>query len=281
MSNAVVLFVPGYAELGSSAALSHRFAHALAVGGAGRPLVLAPGGFDALSFAAHVDTARIPGLSTAQLQPVAGDEQRFFAETHQATLESNPSALRAPPSPVLRDPMVAHLDDPEIGALRVLYSLLWDYSTSQTLRYGLQNLVNEALLRHARRPILVVAHGLGGLVVFDALFKVGPSAPPIELVTCGSPLGLRVVQRRLKARTRPDALFPIPDRVRRWVNVAGRNDLLAADPTLGDEFRWTDDDLRIDDRIAEVTTGWPYHRWEGYAQSATLRTAIAEFLARA
>lgn len=281
MAAPLVLFVPGYPETGSAAQLAHRFAHALAQGGGGKGVALAKDHVDAISFASLLDVARFPGASTGQHKPPVGDEQKFLAEAHQSILESNPSTLKAPAEWAKRDPFVAHLDDAELGALRVLYAMLWEYSTRTEFRYGSQELVQQALSKHGRQSILVVAHGLGGMVAFDAIFKLGPSAPPIELLTVGSPLGQRIVQRRLKAQARSDSHYPVPERIRRWTNVAGGGDPMSADPTLADEFRWVDGGLRIDDKTCSVDTGWPHHRWEGYARSAVVRQVVAEFVARA
>jgi hypothetical protein len=272
----VVLFVAGYAEPGGSDLLAHRFAHSLATGVQGEPVVLRPGEIQAVSPAALLDPSTRPGGADLA-RPMAGDERAFYAEAHQSLLESSPRLLVPPENPVLLDPHVYPLTDPDLGVLRAFLGPFWHYSTNANLRYAMQGSVKDALLRARGAALAVVAHGFGAVVLFDTLFKMGRDAPPLELVTTGAPLGLPAVQRRLKAKARPDAMYPIPAAIRRWTNVAAKADPVCADPTLADEFRWDDPAMRIEDRLEEVETGWPYHRWEGYAKTTAVRRSLGRF----
>jgi hypothetical protein len=77
---------------------------------------------------------------------------------------------------------------------------------------------------------VVVGHSLGSVVAYEASHRLGRPLP--LLVTLGSPLGLRrVVYERL--RPQPPSF---PPQVKRWVNVADRDDAIAAAPNLGRLF---------------------------------------------
>ncbi|MFI1763834.1 hypothetical protein ACH41H_17525 [Streptomyces sp. NPDC020800] len=69
---------------------------------------------------------------------------------------------------------------------------------------------------------VVLAHSLGTVVAYEALHRLGRPLP--LLVTFGSPLGLRSIVRR---RLRPQPLHS-PAHVKRWVNVADRDDFIVA-----------------------------------------------------
>jgi hypothetical protein len=56
------------------------------------------------------------------------------------------------------------------------------------------------------------------------------------LVTMGSPLGQRYIQKRLQGGARQGA-ERYPDSIRRWINLTADGDLTAVDPTLADDFR--------------------------------------------
>lgn len=89
----------------------------------------------------------------------------------------------------------------------------------------------------ARRPRAVVAHSLGSVVTYEALWH-RPDLKVDLLLTIGSPLGMpRVVQDRLvpplDQRTGRGAT---PPGVTTWVNVADRGDLVAATGSLADSF---------------------------------------------
>jgi hypothetical protein len=73
---------------------------------------------------------------------------------------------------------------------------------------------------------VLVGHSLGSVVAYEAAHRLDQPLP--LLVTIGSPLGLRtVVYERL--RPQPPAF---PPQVGRWVNVADRDDFVAAAPDL-------------------------------------------------
>lgn len=73
---------------------------------------------------------------------------------------------------------------------------------------------------------VIIGHSLGSVVAYEAAHRLEPPLP--LLVTLGSPLGLdSIIYPRL--RPQPPTF---PARVRRWVNVADPDDLVAAEPDL-------------------------------------------------
>jgi hypothetical protein len=78
---------------------------------------------------------------------------------------------------------------------------------------------------------IVIGHSLGSVVAFEALHEY-PGALPL-FVTLGSPLGLRTI---ILERLRPQPPG-IPSAVQWWVNIADRDDVVAANPDLEKIFR--------------------------------------------
>ena len=73
---------------------------------------------------------------------------------------------------------------------------------------------------------VLVGHSLGSVVAYEAAHQLNQTLP--LLATLGSPLGLRtIVYERL--RPQPPSF---PPQVARWVNVADRDDFVAATPDL-------------------------------------------------
>jgi hypothetical protein len=109
-------------------------------------------------------------------------------------------------------------------------------SLNQVTRY----LTDETIRETAQREILkliddqtkvIVAHSLGSVVAYEVCRRMDRALP--LLVTIGSPLGLGTI---IYPRLRPQP--PVfPPSVRRWVNVADRNDVVAAEAQLGGFFR--------------------------------------------
>ena len=91
----------------------------------------------------------------------------------------------------------------------------------------------------AGRPILLIAHSMGSVIAYDALWEMTQNerdhARIDLLLTMGSPLGQSYLQKRIfghelhgKAR--------YPDNIRRWSNLAAVGDLTAIDPVLRNDF---------------------------------------------
>jgi hypothetical protein len=89
------------------------------------------------------------------------------------------------------------------------------------------------------RPVLLIAHSMGSVIAWDAMWQMsrrdGDDVQLDTLLTMGSPLGQRFVQRRLEGfRERGERRFP--SGIRRWINLSAVGDLTAVDPRLADDF---------------------------------------------
>ncbi|MBT8083741.1 MAG: hypothetical protein HKN35_05225 [Woeseia sp.] len=89
------------------------------------------------------------------------------------------------------------------------------------------------------RPVLLIAHSMGSVIAFDSLWQLGRDAnfesELSALITLGSPLGQRFIQRRLLGHKLPDA-ERYPRVIKRWINIAAVGELTAVDMTLADDF---------------------------------------------
>lgn len=93
--------------------------------------------------------------------------------------------------------------------------------------------------RDADRPILLLAHSMGSVIAYETLWQMSRATrEPMYvdlLVTMGSPLGQRYIQRRLKGG---DAIGSVryPNNIKRWINLSAEGDMTAIDPTLRTDF---------------------------------------------
>lgn len=89
-------------------------------------------------------------------------------------------------------------------------------------------------------PILLIGHSLGSVIAYDTLWELthvhGVAHRVDLLLTMGSPLGTRFVQRSLLGRTATGA-ERYPHNVRRWVNLTARGDTTALKARLKPTFR--------------------------------------------
>jgi hypothetical protein len=93
------------------------------------------------------------------------------------------------------------------------------YLDDETVR---EDAIEAVLSRVAPDTRVVLAHSLGTIVAYEALHRLEQPLP--LLITFGSPLGLRSVIRR---RLRPQPLRS-PGHLKRWVNVADRDDFIVS-----------------------------------------------------
>ncbi|KZB80720.1 hypothetical protein [Amycolatopsis regifaucium] len=105
------------------------------------------------------------------------------------------------------------------------------YLTDETIRNRVQDRVAEHI---GPETEVIIGHSLGSVVAYEAAHLHGRPLP--LLLTLGSPLGLRTV---VYERTRPQPPS-VPPGVARWVNLADRDDLVAARPDLTPLFPGAD-----------------------------------------
>lgn len=89
------------------------------------------------------------------------------------------------------------------------------------------------------RPVLLIAHSMGSVIAWDSLWQMSHNERDRvhidTLLTMGSPLGQRFVQRRLHGfHEKGSERYPLG--IDRWVNLAAVGDLTAVDPALADDF---------------------------------------------
>lgn len=90
-----------------------------------------------------------------------------------------------------------------------------------------------------KRPILLLAHSMGTVIAWESLWQLSrmsvDEVPITLLVTMGSPLGQRYIQKRLLGHTiRNERRYP--DNIQRWVNIAAIGELTALDAALKNDY---------------------------------------------
>lgn len=89
------------------------------------------------------------------------------------------------------------------------------------------------------RPVLLVAHSMGSVIAYDALWEMSRDERDdlqVDLfLTMGSPLGQSYLQRRILGHDH-SGRERYPANIRRWVNLSAVGDMTAVNPFLKDDF---------------------------------------------
>jgi hypothetical protein len=136
----------------------------------------------------------------------------------------------------------------------------------------------ESRLRAALRPtgerFVIVAHSQGSMIAYEVLRKLRwPREAVPLLLTFGSPLGIAEVQHALRDMARVDTLAA-PSSVTKWINVADRLDVVAADARLANDFA---PQGFVEDFVAAgLNADGPFnpHSATGYLRSPAVRRAV-------
>jgi hypothetical protein len=103
----------------------------------------------------------------------------------------------------------------------------------QTLKKPLQQAAD------AGRPVLLLAHSMGSVIAYDALWQMSQESERDVsvhlLVTMGSPLGQNVIQRNLLGYSK-SGQERYPANILDWINIAAIGELTAIDMTLNNDF---------------------------------------------
>ncbi|WP_055626750.1 hypothetical protein [Streptomyces hirsutus] len=139
------------------------------------------------------------------------------------------------------------------------------YLTEEDLRAEVQSRIAD---RTGPETVAIVGHSLGSVAAFQSAHRLTRELP--LLLTLGSPLGLRTVvyDRLTDART-------VPPTTRSWVNLADRDDLVAAAPDLAPLFADPYGALRSD---WTLDNGAEPHRVESYLGKRAVGKAVAAAL---
>jgi hypothetical protein len=91
----------------------------------------------------------------------------------------------------------------------------------------------------SQRPILLLAHSMGSIIAYDALWEMTHNSKDRVLIdlllTMGSPLGQNYLQKRIFGHDRR-GLKRFPGNIRRWTNLSAVGELTAIDRVLANDF---------------------------------------------
>jgi hypothetical protein len=133
-----------------------------------------------------------------------------------------------------------------------------NHGIAESARAKLKRAIIEAC--DSGRPVLLLAHSMGSVIAYDSLWQLtrdGSSATIDLLVTTGSPLGQKLVQRNLFGWSEPSERR-FPANIASWTNIAAVGELTAIDRRLNNDFAQMIRQGRVSD-ITDIEVFNYYH----------------------
>ncbi len=133
----------------------------------------------------------------------------------------------------------------------------------------IENGVAQAFEHCAGEPTVVVGHSMGSIIAYRALSEGGVVDCPVkELITIGSPLGMRVIR---------EAVAPIehPPNVGSWLNAYDERDIIALNP-LNDTYFPVEPKIKNYGGVENDSDN--HHKVRGYLSDRVVATSIVKAL---
>ena len=138
------------------------------------------------------------------------------------------------------------------------------------------------LLKHRHKKIMILAHSMGSIVVYDLLTQPDNPFHVHTLVTMGSPLGQPTIMSKFTYENPVINKLKTPDNIEHWYNLSDLKDIVALDPTLGDDYDPNSNGVAPVDVFIENGYEWDGvanpHSAFGYLQSPECASYIYQFL---
>ena len=143
----------------------------------------------------------------------------------------------------------------------------------------------EALQKHKRKKIFLVAHSMGSIIAYDALRYYIPEIKIDAFTTIGSPLGQDFVINKIQSETDQNRSkkFRVPDNIRQgWYNFADKEDQVAINHELSKIYKENSRGIKIKDilvqnnyKISEIRNP---HKSYGYLRTPEFSDILTSFL---
>jgi hypothetical protein len=140
-----------------------------------------------------------------------------------------------------------------------------DHMVRRTVRNAVADVIRS------QRPQIVIAHSLGSVVAYEALWH-NPDLQVGRLITIGSPLAMPfTVVERLDPHP-ATGRGTRPPTVGTWINIADRGDIVAIPRPFTDWFE-------VDRNVDDLNFHWlDFHSVENYLRTPAVTAAILECL---
>jgi Lecithin:cholesterol acyltransferase len=171
--------------------------------------------------------------------------------------------------------------------LEVYYSpaFILEDGKQKPLREMIIKRLVQALQKHKRKKIFLLAHSMGSIIAYEALKYYSPEIKVEIIATIGSPLGQQFVISKIKSESGEsnNKAFSIPGNiVGGWYNFADEEDQVAINHELSKIYKENSSGIKIKDilvqnnyKISEMRNP---HKSYGYLRTPEFSSVLNSFL---
>ncbi len=138
------------------------------------------------------------------------------------------------------------------------------------------------LKKYRHKKIMLLTHSMGSIVAFDLLSQPDMPYKIDTLITMGSPLGQPTIMSKFTSENPVIHKLKVPDNLKKWINFADLNDVVALDPTLNNDYAPSDSGVLPVDIFIKNRYEWNGvvnpHSVFGYLQAPECASQIYDFL---
>ncbi|MDZ7722708.1 MAG: alpha/beta hydrolase [candidate division KSB1 bacterium] len=156
---------------------------------------------------------------------------------------------------------------------------------SRNVRQAITERVIETLHRHKSQKIMIIAHSMGSIIIYDVLSSLLQNDIQIDtLVTLGSPLGQSTVMGKLSGQNPVKQKLKTPENIKNWYNLSDIRDIITINYDLEDDFYPNSKNVKPQDYLVNNNYTWEDktnpHSVFGYLQTPQCGQALFDFLVK-
>jgi len=129
---------------------------------------------------------------------------------------------------------------------KILLDIERYFNDTEQVASQIRNLLKQVLLPllEKNEPVLIIGHSMGSVIAYDTLWEMSQKniagqqdgLSKLDFLTLGSPLGMRIIQKKLLGR-QGIGKISFPSNIRRWNNVAAEGDIVALNGNFKHSFK--------------------------------------------
>ncbi|MFQ6609284.1 MAG: hypothetical protein ACE5D7_00650 [Fidelibacterota bacterium] len=162
-------------------------------------------------------------------------------------------------------------------------------NSGKRARESIRTRLEDALIRHRDKEILLLSHSMGSIIAYDVLSQINSGISIDTWITAGSPLGLPVVISKIvseqKGKLQPITQVKTPESIAsNWFNFSDLEDKVAIDYALAGDYSANSKGVGVLDAVVKnqyiIHGKSNAHKSFGYFQTPELGEVIYNFLSR-